>query len=695
MVSVASAVVTAPSRGARPGAAAAVLILLLAGCSSPPPYEAVAVLAEARHAAPLWVLSPDGEVLGTERRPTVEGSRARAVVAEGEPSVVDGVVRQAYRVGPYLSGRRLLMTRSYRSAEGEPLRRLPSVLRVADDHRVALDFTVPDGERGHGLPQLLSTAYIPPPPEQAIVLQAVTVEPGWVLVGGYGLDPASEGASSAAVRLTVVARMPAGEHLLLDTRLEQDDRRSFTWSDYRVELGDLAGETVHLELRSAVERGDGDAMDAVAFPVWSVPAILARRQDDETRNVVLVSLDTLRADFVGAYGQELTTTPSIDRLAGEGVLFENAYTTYPSTTASHMTMLTGLYPSVHGVDAPGKMLSRAHGLLTTALAARGYRTAAVTEDGMLAASAGFARDFAFYREYVSPTDDTTGYVADVVDSAIEWLRSHHDERFFLFLHTYQVHGPYTPPPGYDVFSSYREDGREVVGGPDAPANVRARLGYAGDVLYTDAHLGRLLAELDALGARDDTVVVITADHGEALGEHGAVGHGWYLIEPVLRVPLLIRASGRVPAGLRVTAPASLVDLAPTILELAGVAASRPMQGTSLVPLLADPDALVLRDRPTYAEVIHPDGTVNVVARRDRWKWVSLGDGVAVRYDLVEDPHENAGSRDPAALAPGRELVERYHEENAAMRARLGNARPARTRVDDGTMQKLRALGYVE
>jgi arylsulfatase A-like enzyme len=224
--------------------------------------------------------------------------------------------------------------------------------------------------------------------------------------------------------------------------------------------------------------------------------------------------------------------------------------------------------------------------------------------------------------------------------------------------------------------------------------VRSRLGYEGDLLDTDTEVARFLAALDELGLADRTLVIITADHGEALGEHGLVGHGWFMLEPVLHVPLILRAPGRVPAGRRVGALASLADLPPTILELVGAPPGPPMQGASLVPLLANADDERFRDRVLHAEKRGKDWIL--IARRGDTKWEVRPSGVK-RYDLASDPEEKspAPADDDPAIG-GTAFAERYRADNDAFRARLGSAAaPASVPVDDSVRSKLRALGYTE
>jgi arylsulfatase A-like enzyme len=522
----------------------------------------------------------------------------------------------------------------------------------------------------------------------------VTVPAGAVLLGSFGLDPVSRDVARRPVAFRVAALSGDERRVLLDEVLDPAAPESFRWTDFRLDLDALAGRTVRLALEASLVPDADEGASTIAMPAWSVPRILAPPAGEPApvRNVILVSLDTLRADYVGAYGQELPTTPRIDRFAAEGVLFENAYTTYPSTTASHMSMFTGLYPEVHGAYGPTHRVPQAIPLLAELLRARGYVTGAVTEDAMLAAVIGFPRGFDSYREFKSPESRTEGHAKEVVDSGLAWLEENRGGRFFLFLHTYQVHGPYDPPAGYDVFTAQPADLPQ--------AHADARRGYAGDLLYADEQVGRLLAGLAELGEAERTIVVITADHGEELGEHGVIGHSWYMNDASLRVPLLIRAPGAIPPGTRVRASASLADITPTLLELIGGASGTPppvFQGASLVPLLRDPDASGLRDRVVFTEKLEK-GVLSVAAHRERRKWKRGGGASEApqHFDLASDPLERTPRSDPAEVAEGVALLDGYRASNAATRKALG--RPAQNeavQVDGDTQHKLRALGYVE
>jgi len=675
------------------GAAILLFVCALAGCRQAPEQQSATALATTQSTLALESIGPDGEVVGEDHRPSPDPGLQRPLTAIGSPSVEGSTVRQEYRVGPLAGGRAHLVERHWKPAGELAWRRLPPVHVVPDAPVIAVDFEVGDGVDGAKV-ELWTRAFALPELPLARTTDEITVPAGSMLLGSFGLDPLSRDAARRPVTFRVVALDGDERSVLLDEVRDPGAPESFRWTDFRLDLDALAGRKVRFALETSLAPTADDRATAIALPAWSVPRILAPPAGEPApvRNVILISLDTLRADYVGAYGQELPTTPNIDRFATEGVLFENAYTTYPSTTASHMSIFTGLYPEVHGAYGPTHRVPPAIPLLAEMLRARGYLTGAVTEDAMLAAVIGFPRGFDSYREFKSPESRTEGHAKEVVDSGLAWLAENHGGRFFLFLHTYQVHGPYTPPAGYDVFTAQPADLPQEY--------AAARRGYAGDLLYADEQIGRLLAGLEELGEAERTIVVITADHGEELGEHGVVGHSWYMNDASLHVPLVIRAPGAIAPGTRIRASASLTDITPTLLELIGgppLAPSPVFQGASLVPLLRDPDDARLRDRAVFTEKLEK-GVLSVAAHRERRKW-KRGGGAAEttqHFDLASDRLERAPRSDPSEIAEGVALIDGYRAANAATRKALG--RPAQNeavQVDGDTQQKLRALGYVD
>lgn len=432
-------------------------------------------------------------------------------------------------------------------------------------------------------------------------------------------------------------------------------------------------------------------------------------------NVVLISIDTLRADRLGAYGHTLPTSPTVDRrLAGEGVVFEHVFSQSPKTTPSHMTMLTSLYPAVHGIElwegqTAGPVLSPRVDTLAEVLRNAGYATAAFTGGAHMHRARGFSQGFRRYRH------------DDQLRRARAWLREKAGRSFFLFFHTYEVHDPYKPPPELiPLFDGQYGDGpildvvRRVRGGgldgwehghrlfwdavdPSNPRDVQfvSRLYDAGIRHMDDDTLKPLLDELDALGLSNDTLVVFTSDHGEAFLEHGHFLHG-DLYEETLHVPLVLRFPGRVPAGTRVAQRARLLDVMPTVLDLVGVAAPPHLQGRSLAALArgtAPPDG--------------DDAAVSEFSQRDRghlFESLRVGHDMLIRdgdrmllFDLQSDPREQAdrSAADPARVTALRAALERWRAECQTLAARFGPRATDAETPDAETLRNLRALGYVE
>lgn len=317
------------------------------------------------------------------------------------------------------------------------------------------------------------------------------------------------------------------------------------------------------------------------------------------RGVVLISIDALRADSLGPYGSERETTPFLDRLAGRATVFENAFAQVPSTLPSHMSMFTGLYPSEHQVDPPSSVLSDQIRTLPEVLRKAGFRTFGHTEGGYVQGGYGFARGFEEWSDtpYALDTD-----VERTLRAGLDSLaRVGAGERFFLFLHTYSVHDPYDPPPGYRnlPWLGPRPAGAFDPTGPNLAAHNEHRVAatpetiewfrglYDAGVRYLDDQLAVFFAELERTGLADETVVILTSDHGEEFGEHGHLAHTQAYPE-CLRIPLLVVAPGRGAA--RVARLVETVDFAPTIYELTGVAAPPDLPGRSRAADLGHGDA---------------------------------------------------------------------------------------------------------
>jgi arylsulfatase A-like enzyme/tetratricopeptide (TPR) repeat protein len=396
------------------------------------------------------------------------------------------------------------------------------------------------------------------------------------------------------------------------------------------------------------------------------------------RNVLLISIDTLRADHVSAYGFPRPTTPNIDAVAREGVLFKNVHTPVPMTLPAHVSMLTGTLPPTHGLR--DNLLSRLpEGSLTLAemLKARGFTTGAVVSTFVLDRRFGTSQGFDSYDDRfqaVHKIGDLSERKGDeAARVATEWLDAHKDRSFFLFLHFYDPHDPYEPP---EPFATKWKDHP-----------------YEGEVAFADHGVGEVVEKLKQLGLYDSTLVVITGDHGEMLGEHGELNHGFFIYEGALRVPLVVRVPKSEGAGRQIDHPASLIDIVPTVLSQVGAEVPKEVQGVDLSPWIAGQGAGGAA-RPLYAETVTPtryygaNSLIGVIA--DGWKYIETSRPEL--YDLRSDPAEavNLFAREPArADALGRTLVAIL---TAAGRA-PGPA-PQSAALDEESRQRLAALGYL-
>jgi arylsulfatase A-like enzyme/Flp pilus assembly protein TadD len=390
-----------------------------------------------------------------------------------------------------------------------------------------------------------------------------------------------------------------------------------------------------------------------------------RRPAPASLSVVLITLDTLRADVLGCYGGTVAT-PNIDRLAGQGILFEQATATVPLTLPSHASIMTGLLPVRHGVrDNGGFFLEAASTALAERFQAAGYATGAFVGSWVLERRFGLSQGFDQYSDrFVNEEYQRRGDT--VVADALAWLgQVPADRRFLAWVHLFDPHTPYDPPEPFR--SRYAAEP------------------YRGEVAYTDALVGRLLEGLAERGRRENTIVVLMADHGEGLGDHGEPEHGLFVYDVTMSVPLVVRTPWG-PTG-RSKSQVSLVDVFPTLLDLAGLAPQAGIDGASLLPALLDPTidlghaAYVETYFPMYHFGWHPLRGL----RDGRYKLIQASR--AEIYDLAADPGETADIASANGL--------RAERMRAAMDSLAPPAReaPDRARLDAATRARLAALGY--
>lgn len=410
---------------------------------------------------------------------------------------------------------------------------------------------------------------------------------------------------------------------------------------------------------------------------------LTKGSEREALNLLVVTLDTTRADRLGAYGKPTaSSTPVFDRLAGEGVLFEQAMTSAPLTLPAHATMFTGHFPPQHGVrDNGGFFLDPSSTTLAERLKARGYQTGAFVGAFVLDSKWGLDQGFDHYADdfdLAKVRGLSLGNVQrpanEVVDLALPWLQSVAGRQFFAWLHFYDAHAPYEPP---EPFAS------QFRGQP-----------YNGEVAFVDAQLGRVVTFLEERGLLDKTIVAVLGDHGESLGEHEEGTHGFFVYETATHVPFLIRAPFDRTRGQRVTSLVRTADLTPTVLDLLGAAPAAgeaPAPGKSLVPVMtgASPDLAA----EGYAEAMYP---------LHHYGWSALRAVRIGQYKLIDAPRPELFD---LAADPGettnlfesrRDVGNRLQRALRALEAQFARAAaPAKAdTIDPETRARLTSLGYV-
>jgi arylsulfatase A-like enzyme len=434
-------------------------------------------------------------------------------------------------------------------------------------------------------------------------------------------------------------------------------------------------------------------------------------------NLIVISIDTLRADHTSLSGYHRDTTPSLSRLAREGMSFEVAYAPTSATAPTHATLFTGRYPATHGLLHNGLALAPEARTLAESLREAGHQTVAIVSSFVLDRRFGMDQGFETYQddfEVESSTVRTEEWEQHAVPAgfdrragattkrALRWLSLERDASrpFFLFLHYFDPHAPYAPPEEFGrpfaVGDGDATRGRERRLDPTAREKI-AR--YDAEIAYTDREIGRLLNELERRGLMDDTLIVVTADHGEGLMDHGLWTHSVDIHEESVRVPLVLHWPGHVPAKGSAKEPVELVDVMPTLLDLMGISNDAGLaEGRSLAPAIRG-DAPLDPDRPVFLYRRHfGNGTVDGVpvhghqlgVRQGSWKLIhhSRGDAHEL-YDLEEDPGELRN------LYPTRPKERQALEETLDdWRKGRSTSRPA-GEISPDVKQALEALGYTE
>src|SRR5882672_2308043 len=411
--------------------------------------------------------------------------------------------------------------------------------------------------------------------------------------------------------------------------------------------------------------------------VLSAAQAAAQTPEKSAPNVVLITIDTLRADHLGCYGYQKIKTSNIDGLAADGARFTRAFTAVPVTLPSHTAMLTGTYPMLSGMhDFIANKLSPQQPTLATVLKQSGYVTGAVVASAVLDSRFGLNQGFDFYYDHFdfsrleeANLDEMERPGNVVADQVLDWLGKNSDKKFFVWMHLYDPHYPYRPPEPYS---------REYADRP-----------YDGEIAFADEQVGRLLHFLKDKGLYQNTVIVLSGDHGESLGEHGEKTHGFFIYNATMHVPLIVRLPGKSLA-LTVDDPVSLVDLMPTVLSAVGLDIPSQVQGRSLLPILRGEKGN--RERTVYGETFLP---------RIHFNWSELRGAENAKYHFIDAPRPELYDllKDPG------ELHDLFADKKAVaeeMRAQLktlirdnsaGKELAEKTGLDPALMERLKALGY--
>ena len=418
---------------------------------------------------------------------------------------------------------------------------------------------------------------------------------------------------------------------------------------------------------------------AIVLLLCLIPVrLLAACEPGPCRNVILITLDTTRADRMGFLGSEWKLTPNLDVLAHDAIDFMHAYAQSPLTTTSHATILTGTYPQFHHVAQAGVPLPNQIPYAPEIFRSAGYRTAACVGSMIMQAQGGgapgFDRGFDHYdADFHSLVPGGNRYTTierrakQVLESAWQWIDKNDHAPFFVWIHLYDPHAPYEPPEPY--------------------ANRFHREPYDGEIAYVDSALGTFFEQLRTKKLYADSVIAVMGDHGEALGEHGEHGHGLFLYDTTIHVPLVLKFPVRDSAGKKVAARVELVDVLPTLLATIGIPVPTSVQGRSLLPLLQARE----ENRSAYAETNYPF---------EAFGWSPLSSLRVNEYLFVYAPRPELydTTLDPSEqhnLAPtSHAMRDTLAAELEEFRKKTGNSKTAATDLNAQQTDQLRALGYM-
>ncbi len=529
--------------------------------------------------------------------------------------------------------------------------------------------------------------------------------------GSFATTLALEGAANPSSPAVVhVSLFEAGnEETIL---LEQTLADATAPTPLEADLSPWSGRLVNLELRYASQarsqalRWDRPRINGTA------PSLPTARHIQRARyNVLVVLLDSLRADHITPYGSLDVATPHLAQLAAKGVLFESARTNASWTRPSVVTMFSSRYPWSHGVLEPDSVFPKALPYLPELLSEAGYATEGASGNDMVSALFGMSRGFnTLYSLRKSPVYRTS---RDPVERArfvwthlLDEVTARGDTPFFAYLHQLDPHSPYKPAAKYRRRVARTPSSESANPSIENIRHLRQRAGdlsdeqidylgwlYKGEVAFMDDYVGEIVRQLEVRDLAKNTLIVFTSDHGEEFFEHESLGHGHTVYDELLRVPLILRLDGVLPAGRRVSQPVELIDLAPTVLDLLGLDIPDTMQGRSLLPYIEDPATA-----PRTVSLAGSAQPWQFAIGHGRWKLIlrkavpDVAEETFHLFDLERDPKElrDISSEHPIVATALRQLLAWHldpdHPENRPL--------SARTKLDPQTLEALKAIGYV-
>ncbi|MBU0640711.1 MAG: sulfatase-like hydrolase/transferase [Planctomycetes bacterium] len=449
------------------------------------------------------------------------------------------------------------------------------------------------------------------------------------------------------------------------------------------------------------------------------------RADESWPNIVLISVDTLRPDHVGCYGYERATSPNIDRLAREGVLFENAISSTSWTLPAHAALFTGLADTVHGCTDTDQRLAESRHTLAERFREVGYATVGFFAGPYLHPTFGLGQGFQEYVDctsYPQLTEQTISANAwgkqpevnvmrashrditnpKVYEGVKRWLDGNQQRPFCMFIHLWDVHFDFVPPPPYDEM--FDPDYSGTVTGDNfffdrsicatmPPRDLAHLIAlYDGEIAWTDMHIGKILDDLDTLGLTQSTIVALVSDHGTEFFEHGSKAHRTTLYDEVIRIPMIIRYPGRIPPGQRFKAQVRITDVLPTLLELVGMPAPQAVMGQSLVPLFAG--GRLRQDNLAVSELFSVGRQLRSFRRAQRKMILDEEHRQAMVFDLGADPGEKEPLPQASPMAQAMQKDVTWARQRVlAFKERLSLDKSA-SDIPPDVLRKLQAMGYI-